>query len=234
MKINFQTIRQRISARKYPALALVLVIGSSGCGVAGRSTTTTPEPTLAENVNADDTSSNSATAPTGLPANSKVLSWELGNKLSLAALLYDMNGAENSDSLKKAKTLATTVDAEVPPFPPKTGNKAKDSAAIASYLLNEAGKPIIQKIKEKHGSEHSQLFEMSLKSNLLLMLYGPGEAEGKAISGVIKRNGTRLNLPENLWQPVVAKVEAEATYAEVKDAVFQMQQHVGKYLATQG
>lgn len=234
MKITLQIVRQRISAKHHLALALMLAISSSGCGVAGRSTTTAPEPIRADNVNADDKNINSASLTAGLSANGKALAWELGNKLSLAALLYDMNGTENSDSLKKAKTLAALVDAEVPPFPPKSGNKAKDSASIASYLLHEAGKPIIKRIQDKHGSEHGQLFEMSLKSNLLLMLYGPGEAEGKAIGGVIKRNGTRLNLPENLWQPVVAKVEAGTPYAEVKDSVFQMQRDVSKYLATQG
>ena len=155
---------------------------------------------------------------------------ELGNKLSLAALLYDMNGTR-TPFIQKAKSwrLAWTRKFRLPP---KTGNKAEDGAAIVSYLLNEAGKPIIQKIKEKHGSEHGQLFEMSLKSNLLLMLYGPGEEEAKAIGRVIKRNGARLNLPQNLWQPVVDKVEAGAPFAEVKDAVFKMQRDVGQYVAT--
>ena len=233
MKITLQRVPQGISANQHLAFALMLVIGTSGCGVVG-SRSSASESARSGNVDTSATNGNSATSTTGLPANAKAVAWELGNKLSLAALLYDMNGTENSDSFKKAKTLAASVDAQVPPLPPKTGNKAKDGAAIVSYLLNEAGKPIIKKIKEKHGNEHGQLFEMSLKSNLLLMLYGPGEDEAIAISGVIKRNGTRLNLPENLWQPVVDKVEAGAPYAEVKDAVFEMQKDVGQYLATQG
>jgi len=233
MKITLQRVSQRISANQHLAFALMLVIGTSGCGLVGSSRSRASESARSGNVDTSATDGNSATSA-GLPANGKAVAWELGNKLSVAALLYDMNGTENSDSLKKAKTLAASVDAQVPPLPPKTGNKAKDGAAIVSYLLNEAGKPIIKKIKEKHGNEHGQLFETSLKSNLLLMLYGPGEEEALAISGVIKRNGTRLNLPENLWQPVVNKVEAGAPYAEVKDAVFKMQKDVGQYLATQG
>ena len=232
MEITLQRVRQRISANQLLAFALILVISASGCGAAESRTSSAHEPAPPASVNPSAANSTSATSPTSLPADGKAIAWELGNKLSLAALLYDMNGTANSDSFIKAKTLATEMDAQVPPFPAKSGNKARDSAAIASYLLNEAGKPIIQKIKEKHGSEHTQLFEMALKSNLLLMLYGPGDEEGKAISNVIKRNGTRLNLPENLWQPVVDKVEAGAPFAEVKDAVFKMQQDVSQYLAT--
>ena len=233
MKITLQRVHQGISGSQHVALVLMLVISASGCGVVGRSRSTS-EPARPASVDTSVTNGNSATSTTNLPANGKAVAWELGNKLSLAALLYDMNGTENSDSFKKAKTLAATMDAQVPPFPAKTGNKAEDGAAIVSYLLNEAGKPIIQKIKEKHGAEHGQLFEMSLKSNLLLMLYGPGESEAIAIGGVIKRKGTRLNLPQNLWQPVVDKVEAGAPYADVKDAIFKMQRDVGEYLATRG
>lgn len=231
MRIPTQEIRLSIIARRKFAFALMLVIGAGAYVLASSATITALNAARLESINSNYSTS---TLTRGPQLNDKVSAWELGNKLSLAALLYDMNGTENSDSMKTAKALAAKMDAQVPPLPPKTGTKAKDSAAIIYYLLNDAGKSIIGKIKEKHGPEHGQLFEMSLKSNLLLMLYGPGEKDALAISGVIKRNGARLNLPAALWQPVVDKVEAAAPYGQVKDAVFKMQQDVGRYLATQG
>ena len=217
---------------RHIAFTLLLGISTSGWISAGAKAADT-EPARSWNAYTNTTKGKHATSSNSQPASSKAIAWELGNKLSVAALLYDLNGTPNSDSFMKAKALAATVDAQVPPFPAKTGDKAKDTAAILYYLLNEAGKPIIKKINEKHGVDHGQLFEMSLKANLLLTLYGPGEKDALAISGVIKRNATRLNLPANLWQPLVDKVEAGAPFAEVKDAVFKMQQSVGRYLATQ-
>ncbi len=37
---------------------------------------------------------------------SKAIAWELANKLSMAAILYDLKDVESSDSLSKAKILA--------------------------------------------------------------------------------------------------------------------------------
>ena len=96
----------------------------------------------------------------------------------------------------------------------------------------DAGKSIIGKVKEKYGQEHADLFEMSLKSNLLLLMYGPGEKEGKAITNVIKRNGERAHVPANLWQPVVDKVETGESFDDVKAAVFKMQEDVRHHLDT--
>ena len=210
---------------------LLLALIATGCGTTKSGDVKNGEAGNVGASTAKGTNADSQPSPASVKPPSKAIAWELGNQLSLAALLYNARGIENTESLTKAKILASEVDAQVPPFPAKTGEKAKDSAAVIIYLLNGAGKTIIGKVKEKYDQDHADLFEMALKSNLLLLMYGPGEKEGKTIAGVIKRNGTRAGLPESLWQPVVSKVEADESFDDVKAAVFKMQEDVRLHLS---
>ncbi len=161
---------------------------------------------------------------------SKAIAWELANKLSMAAILYDLKGVESSDSLSKAKILAQEVGATVPAFPMKTGDKSKDTAAIMAYLLKNVNKDIGTSVKSKYGQEEAALFEMSLKSNVLLLIYGPGDSTGKTVAKVIRSNAKTANLPENLWMPAVSKIESGASFDDVKTAILEMQTNVGKSL----
>ena len=170
-----------------------------------------------------------STPPTNAPSG-RAVAWELGDKLSMAAILYDLKGVESSDSLSKAKILAQEAGATVLAFPTKTGDKSKDTAAIMAYLLNDVNKNIGGSIKSKYGQEEAALFEMSLKSNVLLLIYAPGDSLGKTVAKVIRTNGKTANLPENLWLPAVGTIESGASFDEVKNAILEMQTNVGQSL----
>ena len=178
-----------------------------------------------ENYNTNGNSTTSAAMPS-----SKAIAWELANKLSMAAILYDLKGFESSDSLSKAKILAQEVGATVPVFPTKTGDKSKDTAAIMAYLLKDVNKNIGDSVKSKYGQEEAALFEMSLKSNVLLLIYAPGDSMGKTVAKVIRTNAKIANLPENLWMPAVSKIEGGASFDDVKTAILEMQTSVGQSL----
>ncbi|MGI8788320.1 MAG: hypothetical protein ACR2HG_11225 [Pyrinomonadaceae bacterium] len=214
-------------------LALMLVVFvAAGCqnfksGQARNTAANVPDGNVkVENYNADPTVPN-----TTMPS-SKAIAWNLADKLSMAAILYDLKGAESSDSLSKAKILAREVGATVPSFPVKSGDKSKDTAAILAYLLNDVNKNIGSQVKAKYGQSEAALFEMSLKSNILLLLYAPGDSMGKTVAKVITANAKTAGLPENLWMPTVQKIESGASFDEVKNAILKMQtdvsQHLGK------
>lgn len=212
----------------------VAIFAALGCSASknGEATTNTTINSVNTTTVTNTTATNSAadsTSSAKMPP-SKAIAWELGNKLSLAAVLYDLKGTETSDSLSKAKVLANEVGAEVPSFPAKTGDKIKDSAAIIAYLLNDTSKNIGAKINSKYGSAEAALFEMSLKSNTLLLIYGPGDSTGTAVAKMIRTNAKTADLPENLWLPLVSKIESKGSFDDVKDAVLEMQSNVGQYL----
>ncbi len=168
-------------------------------------------------------------APPSAVLSSRSIAWNLANTLTSAAILYDKKGVETSDALTKAKILAQEVGANIPPFPAKTGDRTKDTSAIIGYLMSGFEK-IGDKINKKYGREEAGLFEMSLKSNVLLLFYGPGEKEGKTIARLIRSHAQDARLPENLWLPAVEKIEANASFDAVKDAILAMQADVGNYL----
>ena len=176
-------------------------------------------------------------APTGQPApagNTRQVAWDLGTDLGLAAVGHASGAPKASVTavMAKAKTLAATIPVDVPELPAKTGDKAKDSAASIQYLITQAGEPIGKALRARHDVAHVALFEMAAKSQLLLLLYAPGDSLGESLVSVIKRNAPRASLPDNLWMPVADKVQAGAPFAEVKAAVTRMHADVSKHLAT--
>ena len=206
------------------ALALVFLPGALGCynrsGNNNNSNSSSPS---------SSPSSPSAPAKTG---STKKLAWDMGSKLSLAALGNGRgaNASAVESVMGKAKDSAQQLGVEIPPLPDQTGDTTKDSAAALHYLLKTAGDPIASKLRSKYDDAHAALFEMALKSNVLMLLYSPGDSTSKTIAGVIKNRGTEAGLPESLWKPVVDKIEEQAPFDEVKAAVSQMHQDVLNHL----
>jgi len=175
-------------------------------------------------------------APAQTPARStRERVWELGGKLSLAAL-GAANGAPAASVdrvFQSAKEIATSLGVDLPPLPERSLDKAKAQADVLGYLLRDAGAPIAEKLGSTYGADHAALFEVAVKSNLLLLLYSPGEQEGKTIADVIRRRAPDAKLPEQLWRDVPAKVAAGAYFDDVKTAVAKMQSDVRKFLTAE-
>ena len=201
------------------AAAILLVAGCKLPKIGGGNIDTNPPKTTP------------STAPTTKMPSSKLIVWELGNKTSTAAILYGLTGKESGDSLPKAKILAREVGADIPPFPSRKGDKIKDTVEILGYLLNDFGKKFGSKIKDKYGDTESALFEMSLKANTLLLIYVANDSTSLAVAKVIRDRAKIGGLPENLWMPVVSKIESGASFDVVKEAIFQMQSDVSGHLS---
>ena len=78
---------------------------------------------------------------------------------------------------------------EVKPFPPRGETPVATYAAVIEYLIKGDGAEIGRKIGEQFGKNAGALFEISVKSNLLILLYEPGDDQG--IGSVIRRAATR-------------------------------------------
>jgi hypothetical protein len=82
------------------------------------------------------------------------------------------------------------------------------------------------------GDDHAALFEVALKSNILLVQYQPDAPVSKLLAAAISQASERAQLPPDLVQPVLQAVDAQATVKEVRDAVFDMHDRIGQYLST--
>lgn len=160
----------------------------------------------------------------------KAAAWRIGDQLSLAAFLYAQGGQENNveQLLSSSKPLAEAMEIEIKPFPPRGADATETYAEMIHYLITGDGAEIGRELSNKFGTGAGTLYEVSVKSNLLLLLYQPGDDQG--IGGVIHARMSEIGLPENLWMGVVTAINDKAPQGEVKDAVFKMHDDVAAYL----
>jgi hypothetical protein len=162
----------------------------------------------------------------------KEASWRLGDNLSVAALLYAQDKETPAEKyLNKAKELAEALGVEVAPFPAKSPGSTSALADVIHYLIKGDGAHIGTTLGKKYGEEDGILFEISVKSNLLLILYAPGEETGRSISEVIESRCKEIQLPSNLWMAVVSAINGQKSEDQVRDTVFKMHTDVASYLS---
>ncbi len=161
----------------------------------------------------------------------KAAAWRLGDRLSLAALLYAKGGQDRSvdQFLSSIKPLAQAMDIAIAPFPPRAATVIDTYTNAIHYLIEGGGAETGRALSRKFGKEAGLLYEVAVKSNLLLLLYEPGDDQG--IGGVIKSRMSEAGLPESLWMGVVNAIDNKASEAELKDAVLKMHEEVASYLA---
>ena len=160
----------------------------------------------------------------------KAAAWRIGDHLSLAGLLYAQGREEENvqELISSIKPLTGAMQIEIKPFPPKAATPVETYAAVIEYLIKGDGAEIGRQIAQKFDTAAGTLFEISVKSNLLVLLYEPGEDQG--MGNAIQSRCNEIDLPNNLWIDVVNAVNSKAPKDEVKTAVFKMHDDVAAYL----
>jgi hypothetical protein len=161
--------------------------------------------------------------------------WTLGSRLSLAALAHDRRMAANSipNWLDEAHSAGKVLETTVPelPEPAAPGDTSLASRQVIDYLLAQ-GQRIGRDLSKRYGPEQAALFEVALKSNILLLLYSPDSEATNSISAAITRAAPQAKLPDVLWTPLVDRMNKNASLKDVRAAVKQMHSEVDAYLAS--
>ena len=189
-------------------------------GVSGESSTTQPAP-----------------PPMADPqSNTRRLAWLLGSKLSLAALKRDRGAADDGvaklfdESQMLAKMLGTSAS-ELPPRTASTEAGRSFDQAL-NYLFSE-GRTIGRGLAERQGADHAALFELAVKTNVLLALYRPDAPIVGTLAGAIRQAGQRAGLPAKLLQPLLEQLDRGAPATDVQNAVFTSCAEVDRFLKTE-
>jgi hypothetical protein len=167
---------------------------------------------------------------------SRRIAWLLGNKLSLSALANDRGGAEDETAklFGQAQTLAEMLDVKIGDLPPaRTPAPTSANFDRALQYLFAQGQPIGRALATKYGDDHAALFELAVKSDILLALYRPHTSVVSALSSAIEQAGGRTGLPVKLWQPLMDALANNAPVDELRQTVYRMHSEVDRYLATQ-
>jgi hypothetical protein len=173
-------------------------------------------------------------APAKPLPNTRREAWILGSRISLAALAHDRGMApENVPKwLGEARSAADVLGTSVPDLPERTmvDNKVPVSQQVLDYLGVQYQR-IVRELGQKHGLEHAALFEVALKSNILILLYSPGSSEAGSLSTAISRAAPQAQLPAELWKPLSDLLGKQSSLNDVRTAVRQMHKDVDQYLA---
>jgi hypothetical protein len=171
-------------------------------------------------------------APAEVSPVAKAAAWRIGDHMSLAGLLYAQGGEEENvkELVDSVKPLTEAMKIPIKPFPPHEANQIETYAAVIEYLIKGDGAEIGRQMGKDFGKEAGTLYEIAVKSNLLILLYEPGNDQG--IADVIQTRCTEVGLPNNLWFDLVNTVRGSASKEDVKSAVFKMHDDVAAYLGS--
>ena len=167
----------------------------------------------------------------------KVMAWELGRKLTLSAI---MNSSDNKDTqafaaslYEKSKVIADALKIKSLPPLPKRKEKVSDNIVEAmNYIIADAGKTIATSLYKTNKSLGA-IFEIAVKSHLLMATYTPGGDEGKIICESVTALLKQSTIPEKLIKPLLDKINSKASFEEVKRTLFEVGDSISAYLATQ-
>jgi hypothetical protein len=154
--------------------------------------------------------------------NSRLAAWQLGSKLSLAALANDRGVAKDKVAswLAQSRQLATTLNTVFAALPP-TGaadQSGKPSRGVLRYLSQHRAQ-IVHRLSQHHGAGHAALFDVAVNSNMLLVLYQPGSPDSIAITAAIGESAAHSELPSELVEPLLESISSGADPVEVRKQV---------------
>jgi hypothetical protein len=159
--------------------------------------------------------------------------WQLGSKLTLAALAHDRGLVPNEVAkwLAEARSAAEMLGTSIAELPEPAAATEGDggSRRVHDYLFQQ-GQRIWRELADRHGGNHASLFEVAVKSNVLLVLYEPGSSWGDMLAGSIREAAPAADLPAELWQPLLDTLAKQAPAAEVRTAVRRMHANIEQYL----
>jgi hypothetical protein len=158
--------------------------------------------------------------------------WRIGDHMSLAGLLYAQGGEEENvkELIASVTPLTEAMKIEIKPFPPRGLTQIETYAEVIQYLIKGDGAEIGRRIGKDFGKEAGTLYEIAVKSNLLILLYEPGSDQGFA--DVLQARCVEVGLPNTLWAGLVDQLRGNASKEAIKDAVFKMHDEVAAYLGS--
>jgi hypothetical protein len=160
-------------------------------------------------------------------------SWQLGSKLSLAALAHDRGLVPEDVAkwLQEARAAAESLGTSFTDLPLPESQREASSPTVHDYLAQQ-GQQIWRDLNTSFGPEHAALFEIAVKSNVLLVLYQPESTAAELLANSIQQAGPLAKLPPELLQPLLDSLTKHAPAAEVRNTVRRLHTEVEKHFSS--
>jgi hypothetical protein len=165
----------------------------------------------------------------------RLAAWQLGSKLTLAALAHDRGLVPDDVAswFSQARTAAEKLGTSVADLPaPASSPGDAGSRTVHDYLFQQ-GQRIWRELTDHHGADHAALFEAAVKSNVLLVLYQPGSPSVEPLTNSIRDAASKANLPAELFQPLLDTLAQQSPAAAVRVAVRKLHTNIERHLSQQ-
>jgi hypothetical protein len=174
-----------------------------------------------------------AAEPTRPAVSARRAAWRLGSRLSLAALANDRGIAPEKVPkwFNEAESMAGVLKVAIAPLPERPESPAADGAPVATKFLVQQLKSIGKELATIHGMEPAALFDLAVKSNLLLIYNKPGTSAITQIAESIRKTLPQTNLPAGLYRPLLDALSNGSPPAAVRQAVTKLHADVDAHLA---
>ena len=145
------------------------------------------------------------------PAKTRQLAWELGSKLSGAAIMHSQRAdkAKTTVTLDLATEAAAKLGLSLAALPEVTDDKQKNTIDCIQYLIANTGRELHNQLTAKYDKSHAALLETAIKSHLLTLLYVPGDSTTDALASAIKERTPVAELPLEIAAPLLSSVGKE-------------------------
>jgi hypothetical protein len=161
--------------------------------------------------------------------------WELGTKVCMAALGRSEGAPPDmvERMFDQSVAIAHAIELRLPVIPETGADKAESRATILHYMFSDVGKSLASDIEALYGRGTVAILELAIKSSIALLIYGPEDDMGDALSSAMERAAVKARLPQELWRPLTSAMKGRAPYREVKARVAELQRTVGEFLEAQ-
>lgn len=162
---------------------------------------------------------------------SRAVGWILGDNLSIGGLFYGNGDDTNAQKyLAQARAIAANINLQVPNYPERGSDQEATMSAIIEYLANGAGWHVGEQLAQGFGKDAGVLFEVAVKSNILIWVYQPGDDSGGG--GLISSRLDGL-VPRELWQPILDAIAAKKPANDFQQVMFAAHKAIADYLVKQ-
>jgi len=180
----------------------------------------------AVSVEEDTTTASTSGRPSLLQdkATTRRLAWELGSKLSGAAIMHSQGAdrAKTDATLRLAKVAAGKLGLSLDELPKTTDDKQQNTIGCIQYLIANTGRELHNELTAKYDRSHAALLETAIKSHLLTLLYVPGDSTATSLASAIKERTPVADLPPVVTAPLLSSIEKGAERRNVVMLVLKM------------
>jgi hypothetical protein len=167
-----------------------------------------------------------------LPGEERLLVWQLGTKLGVAAAgSTEPRARDEALRLHTAVgVLAARLGLEIPSLPASKGDRVEDSVRALGFVRVEAGPTVGRAVAERLGEPAAALFRFAFSTANPLIFYDPtGVGGGKLQSDIVdelERFGPASGLSGRDWSILPRAMRTGKSFEEVKDIVFNLHRSV--------